>query len=450
MAAELGKLFGEGSAARQLLLWAVLQELISAALAPELELLAREVNKLLPATPLSPAELADMVVKGHVSEADGESYARESGIAPADFKRLVDDAGEPPGLEFLLQAYRRGFIEQAGTGSGATSLEQGIRESRLKDKWIATIEKMGLQPIPVADAIDAWVKGQVTPEFAQNIAYQGGIKADDAVILYNTRGNPPSPSELAELLKRGLIPLEGMGPDVLSFQQGIAEGASRNKWWREFAALADYIPPPRTVTAMVREGAFSDDQALALFKASGLTQDLAEAYLHAAHHQKLAATKELSKADVEQLYRDQLISAADATAFLGPLGWTTQEIGFILAVQDFKRTVAVLNGAIGRVRSLYVAHKIARPTAINALGALHVPAAQQQLLLGTWDVERTTNVKVLTTAEIAQAFFIGLIDQATATAELQNQGYQPYDAWLILSLRKKVALPGRPPAPTIA
>lgn len=450
MAADLGKLFGRGSVAGQLIEWAVLQQVIGAVLAPELELLTREVNKLLQATPLTPEQLADMVVKGHVSETDAEAYAKESGLAPADFRRLVDDGGEPPGLEFLLQAFRRGFIERAGKGAESTSLEQGIRESRLKDKWIDLVERMRLVPIPVADAVDAVVEGQISYSEGEKIAYYGGVSADDFRVLFNTRGRPPSPVELVELVRRGFIPLQGSGPDVTSLQQGIFEGATKDKWEPAYEHLVEALPPPRTVTALLRAGTITDAQAMTWFQQSGLSQTAAQAYTDDAHHQKLAASKAVSLSLIEQLYHDQVISAQDATTYLTAERYTAQEIAWLLQVQDLKRAVTFLNGAIGRVHTLYVVHKIGKAAAVGALDALHVPPAQRDQLLATWDVERTANVKVLTEAQIAQAFFIGLIGQDAAIAELQNQGYQPFDAWLLLSLRMKKALPGRPAPPSSA
>lgn len=283
---DLGKLFGKGSVAESILLYNVAAQFVSAVLGPEFVLLNRAVNELLQATPLTPDQLADMVVKGHVSQSDGEAYAKQSGISPSDFQRMVDDAGDAPGLDFLLQAFRRGYIPQSGAGAESVSLEQGIREGRLRDKWIATVQKMGLQPIGVADAVDAVVEGQIPFALGQQIAYVNGIGPDDFQILVNTRGNPPSPSELAVLYKRGLIPLEGTGPDVVSFQQGIFEGASKDKWWTYYAKLSDYVPPARTVITLIRDGAITDEQGLQFFQENGLSADLAQVYLKNAHFSK--------------------------------------------------------------------------------------------------------------------------------------------------------------------
>lgn len=321
--ADLGKLFGKGSPAEQLLVWQVLAQIVGAVMGPELDLLTRGVNEILQATPLTPQQLADMVTKGHVSIADGSNYAKQSGISPSDFQRMVDDTGEPPGLTFLLEAFRRGYIPESGSGPQSTSLEQGIRESRLKDKWIKVIEQMGFSPIGVADAVDAVVESQITYHQGELIAYYNGIAPDDFQILVNTRGNPPSPSELATLYKRGLIPAEGTGADAISFQQGIFEGASKDKWWQYYLKLADYVPPPRAVTTLVHQGVVSDADALTLFQHGGLTPELAKVYLASAHFSKSATHKTTIATELrtaarrgyldghltEQQFRDLLVTA---------------------------------------------------------------------------------------------------------------------------------------------
>ena len=439
-----GRLFTKGSVAEQIFVWGVLAGVVEALGEPGLNALRQLALAAAQNTPLSPAELADAVLKGHIPMDRGAGEATLSGLERERFEILVNSLGEPPGLTFLLEANRRGFIPTSGAGAQATSLEQGVVESRLHPKWTDVVKQMSLTPIPVSDAVDAVIEGQIAYQDGEHIAFLGGIKAEDFRILVNTRGRPPSPVELNVLHKRGLIPLEGTGPDVLSVQQGIFEGATKDKWWRAIAALAEYVPPPRTVTALVREGSITDQQALALFQKSGLDQELATAYLHSAHHQKLAASKELAKGDVEQLYRDQLISHEQATAMLGALGFTAQEAAFLLQLQDVKRAVQFLNQAIARVHTLYVNHKLEKSAASTTLDALRVPSSQRDDLLTTWDIERSANLRVLTAAEIASAFNFGVLDQDTAIQELVKIGYVPFDAWVLLSTRKHTRLPNPP------
>ena len=439
-----GRVFGKSNVVEQVLLWQVAGQVIGTLMQPGLTELSKLINSEFQTVPLSPAELAEMVIKGHLSQGAGADLARESGISPSDFQRLVDVGGESPGLDFLLEAFRRGFIQQAGGGADATSLEQGIRESRLKNKWIPVVERMGLRPIPLADAIDAWVESQITPELAQEIAYQNGISKDDAVILFNTRGNPPTPSELIELVRRGIVPMKGTGPDVTSLQQGIFEGATKNKWEPGFEALIEAVPPPRTVTALLRSGSITDAQAARWFQDAGLSAEAAAAYVANAHHGRTATQKELTVSTITDLYEQRVIPAADATTALQHLGYSAQDAAFVLALKDLQREIKAVSSTTGRIGKLYIARKIDRPAVVAVLNTLHIPDAQVTELLTVWDQERALDVKTLTEGQVVAAFHYGIFDQATAQAELETLGYTASDAWALLSIRQRGPIPGRP------
>jgi hypothetical protein len=431
---------------KAIVIWQVLQALVSPLLEPLVAEIRQQAFSHFPDLPLSPADAVDAAIKSHMSVDKAAAEAAKSGIGREAFDLLLASAALPPGMEFLLTAYRRGLIGKAGEGAESTSLEQGIRDSRIKNKWIPLIEEMRVQPITAHEAILGWVKGQLTESEAIALAYQGGLSEDSARQIFNITGNPPSPMEAAELLRRGYIPLEGVGPDVLSFQQAIYEGVAKNKWWPMFAKLAEYWPPPRTVTAMVREGALSDEEALHLFKGAGLSEHLAAAYLAAAHHQKTQHTRDLAKGDVNTLYYDHIISGPEHTQLLGKLGYSAHDAEFEQKVQDFRRNSALITQATTRVRSLFVAHKITEQQAGTALDELQIPSGQKGQLLRTWKLERALSVHTLTFGEIVAAHHYNLIQTDEAMSRLGQLGYGPRDAWILLANREHARLTTPMPA----
>ena len=444
MAGSFEGLFGGNAAASQFLLWGVGYAFAESILEPVLTAVRQESNQALPALALSPDQLADMVIRGIVGEDPASLTAQKGGIANDDFHRMVEAAGEPPGLDFVLEAWRRGYIGW-GTGMpGEATVAAAIRTSRLRPEWADTIRKMAVVPVGVADAVDAVVEGQITRAEGEAIAYQNGIDAAGFTILVNTRGNPPSPGELLELYRRGLIGLEGTGPAATSVQQGIFEGATKDKWWRLLAALSTYVPPPRTVTALEREGAIDAATAEGLYKESGLSPELAAVYSAAASTSRTTKHKELAESQVVELYTAKLATAAQATALLVNLGYTDQEAGFILALADHSGAVKSYTNAVDRIRTLYIGRKLTRAAAINTLGQLSVPPDARDALLATWDAEVAANVRTLTEAQIVAGWEYQLLDQAQATALLRAVGYTEWDAWFVLSVRNKSALPDEP------
>ena len=430
---------------QQMFTYQILGQIITGALTPLVQELQNIVWPIMPDVPLSAADLADMVMRSHIDLAVAQEMAKQTGISPENLQHLIDNIGQPPGLTFLLEAYRRGFIPEAGSGAQDVSLAQGIRESRMADKWIPLIERMGLQPVSAADATNAWVRGQISEADARKILYQNGYDDANATILHDTAGNPPSATQLIELQRRGFIPMRGVGPDVLSVQQGIYEGSSKDKWEPMFEQLAVYLPPPRTITALERAGVISASLAQQLYQQSGLSPQLAAAYSADASGSKVGAAKKLAESTVLELYQAKAIPQAEADTLLGDLGYSAQESAYLEAVTDLRHQLTLLQSAITKVGSLYLAHKITRSAAVAALQQLGVAEPQITETFTIWDLELGATVRLLTETQIADAFKYGILDQDTAQQELENIGYTPHDAWVVLSVTMHAAQSNPPP-----
>lgn len=426
----------------QILLYNVLGQLIGAGLGPFATALSNTVNTAEPLVALPPADAAQAVIRNLMDHGAAADEAVKAGIDRPRFDVLVGLAGDAPDPTSLAVALRRKLIDQ---GRYMT----GIRQGRLRDEWAALVQELAVvQPSPGA-MLAAYLEGQIPEAEARDRYAQLGGDPAYFDILFATEGQAPSPVEALELANRGVIPWTGRGEAAVSYEQAFLEGPWRNKWLSSFRALGEYLPPPRTVTAMHREGALSDAQAIDLYRKAGLSPELARAYMSASASQRTVKTHELAQSTVEALYRDRLIPRTEAAAFLGSLRYTPQEAEYILELVDVQVSQKYLTAAVGRVHTLYVGHKIARAQALAVLGQLQLDATNAGDLVSIWDYERAANVKTLTASEVAAALKLKLVDQPTAQAELEALGYLPHDAWLYLSVHMKVALPGEPPAGSV-
>lgn len=438
---DFGSLFKQGAIAEQLLVWSVLSQLIGTVLTPPLQELLRGVYSELQSAPLTPAELAVMVVRHIVGDQDATNYAKQSGIAPSDFERMVHVAGQGPGPAALAEALRRGIIEATGTGAASTSFEQGIAESDLKDKWTDTVKQLAvLEPTP-ADALDALLQGQLPEDQARSLYALFGGDPKHFTWLFNTRGSAPTPVELGVMAQRGIIPWDGTGPGAVSFDQGFLEGPWRDKWSDAFRQLAEYRPPPRTIVAMLRAGSLSDERGLQLLRQSGLSDELARDYIADAHLQKTQTQHDLALSQIGALYKDRLIDRAEAGLMLSALRYSTQSQAFLLDLWDFDALQVKVRSAVNKVHNLYVAHKIDAARASSTLDGLGVPPAGRDEMLTIWNLEREANVQQLTAAEIADAVYYDIIDFEQGVARLVALGWPQDDALLRIGIR----LHGKPP-----
>lgn len=197
-----GALFGRNGLLEQMVLWGLLNEVLSTATEPALTALRQDVNSAHPLLVLPPQTLADAAVRGMVTveqaRADAaksgidaarfdvlqelaqvrlspgdmaeavlrsymtigqaEAQAKPQGISPEQLSVLVDLAGDGIAPTDAVRARLRGIIPEAGKGPNATSYEQAIAESRLHDKWGPVLEKLAEQLLSPADAASAVVR----------------------------------------------------------------------------------------------------------------------------------------------------------------------------------------------------------------------------------------------------------------------------------------------------
>lgn len=441
----LEDILGAASPLAQQLEWEVGSPVANALLGPMLSLLTQKINERSPIEPLSPADLANAVVRSFMEAGPAAAVAAKSGVNAEDFATLVRLSGDALDTTSLIEAYRRKVIPWDSGSPDGVGVLQGIAQGRLATKWAQVVKALGDVPIGVADAVDAVVEGQITRAQGEEIAYQNGISAENFAILYNTRGNPPSPTQLAEMVHRGIIPLRGTGPDVLSFEQGISEGATKDKWIKAYEGLMPVLPPARTITALQRNGTITAAQAGAWYKQLGLPEDIAAAYIKDASHAKTQAARTLAKGDIVKLYGEKLITRTEAATMLGQLGFEAHEAEFELELEDYHNEVAARSSAVSKVRSLFIARRISRTEVVNALGQLGMKAEERDQLLQMWTLERDASLRILTVAEITAAFEYQIMSEETALSALQGMGYTEYDAWVILSIKNKQKLSGEPP-----
>lgn len=246
------------------------------------------------------------------------------------------------------------------------------------------------------------------------------------------------------MANRGIIPWGGSGPSATSFEQAFLEGPWRNKWEPAWRRLAEYLPPPRTVTALQREGVITKAQALELYQKTGLSLELATAYVASASITKTQAAHDLTRSDVVTLYKDRLIAPAEAKSMLEALRYDAVDAEYLLAMADFQRDAKLLTANVSKLHTQYVGRKITKTAAQKVLTDLAVPADQIADIFKHWDIDKSINVKQLTESQIVMAWYRNIIDFDEASAELQSIGYSAYDAWVLISEKNDGPLPNKP------
>lgn len=445
--AGLGDAFGEGSTARQLLVWQVLAQVIGALAAPGFTELAKLSNQAAPVMPLDANVAANAAARGLMSQGEAQGFANDSGFGSEVLGVMTKVASHAPELSAAFEAHRRGLIPE-GSGDGAeVSLRGALADAGIPARWHDVMSKLAVSIPTQAEVLNAWLEGQIPEGEARHRLLEAGMDPSWIQAAYDANGQAPTPVQALELANRGLIPWEGTGPGAVSYRQAFLEGPWRNKWEPVFRALGEYLPPPRTVTAMYHQNQISHALAAELLAKQGLRPELVAAYLAQGHSATTATERHLAKTEITQAYGDGLLTKAQATKGLEALRYSGHDAAIILQLVDVKVRTSQLNNGVTRVRSLYEQDKLTDTQARELLHQLGMDAPTATAVVRTWHLTVSTRTKELSAAQIEAAVHYELLSPADGIARLVRMGYDAGDAWLAIAVRQHGAA-GLPPRPT--
>lgn len=488
----LSDLLGQNSVIEQLLLWNVLGQVITALDQPGLTALLQDVQAshpelaLDPATAaqaltrhhldeglaaseaakggidaarfavltelarvrITPADLATAVLRSYLDRAQADAEALPQGITPEQMQILIDLAGDAPGPDQLAEALRRGLIPRDGRGAGAVSYVQGIAESRLHDKWADLLFELTRALLSPPDAASAVIRNFMDYAAAQQLAEKQGVDADTFATMTHLAADAPGPQQLAEALRRGAITYAGIGPDSISFLQGIAEGRLADKWAPVIQDLAKLWPTPTDALEAALKGQLTKEEGLATYLLLGGDQQFyqwlldsqgdAPSPLEAASmaargiipwHGTGPDATSFDQAIREGRLRDKWTEATrEATRYLPAPGEVITFLAHRAITQD--RATQLLNDRYmdqdvlaaylaeadetdlsvyrgltqSSVTDMYYAHLIDHDQAIGLLGLLHVTDKAAELLLAYADLRQLIDSIQRSVQRIASLF----------------------------------------------
>lgn len=429
---SIGDIIGKNSVAEQILIWGVLNQLLSAALEPVTRAIEHEINQLDPNVPLSPEILADMVNRGHIDAGNGADEAKLSGVSADRFTRLVRNSGNPPGPDALAEALRRGIIPEDSGQPDAPSYIQGIKQSRLQVQWADTVKQLSLRTPGPVNAVNAEVRNFLDHETARRLYAVFGGDPEHYDLEFKLAGTGPSPNEAAVAANRGIISWERRSTDDTSFEQAVSESHYKNKWEGVYRALAEYRPPPRTITAMFREGSVTEEQATRMLLNYGVTQEMVPVYLHKTTKGKVQRAHEVTETEIIRLYTERGISREECVQLLLSVGYTQRDTDIIVQAADLEYYRKLTDETIRIIHNLYVHRHVDRNGVVGRLDAVGIASAYRDSLLVLWDMEVEGGVKQLTEKQVVSMAAANVLTRDRAIEKLHHIGYSNEDAALII------------------
>jgi len=382
-----------------------------------------------PNTPVSPADLASLIVKNAAMSFSPDTEAAKSGVDAERLALLTRLSGNPPGPETLLAMIRRSIADDV-------QATKGMEEGYLYDEWIPQYLQLTYDLLSPGDYVEADLQNADPAQDWSAKAAAAGMDAREYPTALFLAGNPPGPETSLDMWNRGIF-------DQAATEQALRESRLKDKYIPQFLQLARHRIPMRTINTLLTHGIIDKPTAEAYLTELGFTAQDA-AYLSAgATALTAAAHKQLTSAKVIALYEDQIIPAAQAITDLGNLGYDVGTAEELLTLADTQVKAKYVNSAVSKIHTLYVSRRIDSAQAQSDLVSFGVPTAQQTQLLKLWALEQEANVSEIPLTDLLKLLTAGHIAPADFVAKLIGQGYSSADANLLALLGPQA--PAQPP-----
>lgn len=367
---------------------------------------------------LSPADLALANLRGTLPLDEATAYAAQLGLLETDFQTLIANTGEPPGTEMMMEALRRGFIDQP-------TFERAVLQSRVRDEWIPTLLQLQFTPMSTADAVRAVVENYLTSDQGLAIATQNGLEPEHWPYMVESWGRPLAHEQMRSLVNQGVATRD-------EFDQAMRESDLKDKYIDQAFAVGRRLVPERLTITMLQHGVINDATAFTMLSELGYTDDDIASLVNLGMSEHATTHKALTKADIITMYEDSLIPRDQAVTRLEALGYSTADANDEIDLADAKAHAAAIRTVKAGIEASLKAHHTTSDQAIIDLTNAGIDHAQASNLVDQWLEQRGTPTRGLTEAQVIRLAEHTIITPQDALTRLTALGLIQADAKLLL------------------
>ena len=377
---------------------------------------------------------------------DPRLLATQWGLHPNYFDALYAANGQIPSPGQLLDLLNR---QDGGEIKGPAKytkqyVEDTLRESALKDRYIADIMELRYQLLGASDYIrfavrdvyDAAARQKLTldQDFPPGLAPKLvalGYSDTDAKDAWAAHWELPSPTQVYEMLHRGKLPAGVTVEDYL-------KSADYAPIWRQSLVDISYNPITRTDAKRMYKLRGDFDALVANFRNNGYNEqdskDLAE-FTREDVSLETRQEKELLVGPVKNkalaMYQSRRISAAELRSTLLQLKYPEEIVSRFIADIDFVRESDRRDDVAAAVKGSYIKALRSKDDTVAILKKTGYTDEGIAEVMESWDILREATelqphqevTRDLTKAEILQAFSDDIYDEDQTRGAISALGY---------------------------
>jgi hypothetical protein len=368
---------------------------------------------------VSAPDLAAMWNRNIISDGELVSLGRRQGYSDLEMRRFADLGGEPPAVQELLLAWRRGKLTES-------QVDRALIQGPLRKEWIGVIKQLQWEPLSPDVAADAVNQGHMSLAAARAAARESGVLPDHFDLIVENAGLPPGLEFAEEAFNRGVI-------TDAEWERMFLESRIKNRYIPLMREMRTRLVPQETIRLLYREGVYTEAQAIDGMRSHGFSATDARALIELEVARRTEGTKDLTRAQIIDLFEDEIIDADQASNMLRGQGYSDAEVQWQVMIAEVNKMRRFVNAATTRIRNAYVGGHIDEGEATDRLNGIGLSPRQIDNLMSIWDIERETLVAQLTPTQILTAAKKEIITWDDAYQRLIGRGYSPVDAAILVA-----------------
>jgi hypothetical protein len=145
-------------------------------------------------------------------------------------------------------------------------------------------------------------------------------------------------------------------------------------------------------------------------------------------------SKSFTVSTAKKAFEENLISEKELRSILADLKYQAREIDLIVALENLAKQTTARSLTQSQIKSAYEENVITRPEADHWLTQAGFGTTETKLILDTWDAQLVPVYRKLNIGTITGAYVAGVLTRGTAKTKLQSVGLTGEDAELELKL----------------
>ena len=409
----------------------VIANFLSVLMTPISQLALQREHEFIQWRYLPTAEQVDANRRGLIPNERFFEVMRREGFRDQEARLAWDMKFIEPPTDITTQLWLREFIDEDKHTEDLQKL--GWRRSDIEN-----LKRLAFQLPPVQDLITMAVREVFTPEVAErfgqfedipqeflDVAKQSGLSTEWATNYWAAHWGLPSAQMGFQMLHRGIIEEDDLrlllrSLDVMPF-------------WRDKMIALSFLPLTRVdVRRMHRTGVLTDqdvhraylDLGYSELNATRLTE-FTVALTNAANERETEAEIDLTKSDIQGLFRDGIITRAEAQEFFSELGIAEDETEFLLDRIELALDIEQRKSEIQLVLARAQSGEFDQTTAVSQLNELDLTDSELNTAVGKLVLILDKRTKLPTKKEVLTWFKDGVLDRSEAESTLGLMGYRP-------------------------